>query len=275
MSISAPRYVGESTRRLGRNGRVLAIFLRELRERAGWGTWAVVALSYAAIVLILVIDAEFASLLGTVDLATFHAPYASPVWPYLILLVATAVGSGSIADDLESRAITLYLSRPIRLADYLLAKFGAVAFWVGVTAIGPGLVGVTIVGLLGLSPASVTLAAAGAFLGVGALTTIFFTALGVALSSLTARALFAGVGIFGINLSANLAATAVYGATGNAAILYLSPITDLQTAAEAAFATGASTATFPLTCAALLLAASVVLVVTAWVRLTRVEVVGE
>lgn len=276
MSISAPRYVGSSTERLGRRSRVLAILFREMRQLAGWGTWVVVGLSYAAIVLILVINLEFASLLGgPITLASFHAPYASPVWPYLVLLVATAVGSGCIADDLESRSITLYLSRPIHLTDYLTAKVSAVAFWVSMTAVGPALVGVTIVGLLGLSPASVTLAAYAAFLEVGLLITVFFTALAVALSTLTARALFAGVGIFGIILSANLAAAAIAGATGNTAVLYVSPVTDIEAAANAAFATGAPTDIVPATGAALLLGAAVILLVVTWVRLSRVEVVGE
>ncbi|HYK93680.1 MAG TPA: hypothetical protein VEY07_06525 [Thermoplasmata archaeon] len=276
MSISAPRYVGSSTLRLGRRQRTLAILFREIRQLAGWGTWAVVALSYIAIVLILVIELEFGSLLGgAVTLASFHAPYDSPIWPYLVLLVATAVGSGCIADDLESRAIALYLSRPIRLSDYLTAKVAAVGFWVAMTAIGPALLGVTIVGLLGLSSASVTFAAYGAFLEVGLLTTVFFTALAVTLSTLTARALFAGVGIFGVILSANLAAASIAGATGNTAVLYVSPVTDIEAVANAAFNTGAVTDIVPGTAAALLIGAALILSVVTWVRLSRVEVVGE
>ena len=275
MSISAPRYASSGIHRTGRVGRLLAMFVYAVRKGAGWGTWATVALSYLAIVLLVVLDAEFASLLGGIRLATFHAPYDSPVWPYLILIVATAVGSGCIADDLGSRSITLYLSRPIRLVDYLVAKTGAVAFWVGVTAIGPGVVGVIIAAGLGLVSASLALEAVVAFVIVGAITTVFFTALAVALSTLTTRALFAGVGIFGVTLSTDLAASAVYGATGNATVLYLSPIGDILTGAQAVFATGASTATVPETAAALLIAAALVLLVVTWIRLNRVEVVGE
>ena len=275
MSISAPRYAGESTVRAGRSGRILAIVSNEIRARAGWGTGATVVLSYLAVVLIVVLTAEFSSFLQGVSLSTFHAPYGSPIWPYLILIVATAVGSGCIADDLGSRAITLYLSRPIHLLDYLTAKTTAVAFWIGLTAIGPGVVGVIIAAGLGLASGPVAVSAAVAFLAVGALTTAFFTALSVALSTLTTRALFAGVAIFGSTLSADLAATAVASATGRPVVGYLSPIGDLLAASQAAFDTGASNGIAPATAVALLVGATIVLLVGTWLRLDRVEVVGE
>lgn len=275
MSISAPRYAGGEIRRRGRAGRAGAIFVQTVRTQAGWGTWGIVAVSYLAIVLIVVLDAEVAAVLGGVRLATFHAPYASQIWPYLILIVATAVGSGCIADDLGSRSITLYLSRPIHLVDYLAAKSAAVAFWVGVAAIGPGVVGVVISAGLGLASGPVAFDALVAFGAVGGLTTVFFTALAVALSTLTSRGLYAGVGIFGVTLSTDLAANAIHGATGNSGILYLSPINDVLTGSESAFATGAVTDTVPGTGVALLVAAAVILLIVAWLRLDRVEVVGE
>ncbi|HUJ77470.1 MAG TPA: hypothetical protein VLX64_00535, partial [Thermoplasmata archaeon] len=231
--------------------------------------------SYAAVVIIVVLTAEFSSLLGTVSLSTLHAPYASVIWPYLVLIVATAVASGAIADDLGNRSITLYLSRPIHLTDYLGAKTAAVAVWVALPSIGPGVVGVVIAAGLGLLPATVSLEGIGAFVAVGLLTTGFFTTLGIALSTLTSRALFAGVALFGATLSAHLAALAVSGATGANGVLYLSPITDLLTVADAAFSTGAADPISALGALAVLLGASVVLGVVAFLRLTRVEVVGE
>ena len=275
MSISAPRYGGSVAQRTGRLGRVLAIVSNELEARAGWGTYALVGLSYLAIVLIIVIDSEFTQFTGGVTLSTLHAPYSSPIWPYLVLIVATAVGAGSIADDLGSRSITLYLARPIHLTDYLAAKTLGVGFWIGVAAVGPGVVGVSIAAGLGLFSASIGFEAVGAFLAIGLLTTVFFTALGLSLSSFTTRALYAGVGIFGVTLSLNIATAAVQGATGNSSVVYASPINDLLTAAEAAFQTGAATPTEPATSVAILLAASVLLFVAAWFRLSRVEVVGE
>jgi hypothetical protein len=275
MTISAPRYAGASTLRTGRAGRILAILTNEIRTRAGWGTWVIVALSFLAVVLIVVLTAEFASLLGGLTLATLHAPYASPIWPYLTLIIATAVGSGCIADDLGSRAITLYLSRPIHLVDYVVAKTAAVGFWIGLAAIGPGVLGVSISAGLGLISAELAFSAVGAFVGVGLLTTFFFTALGVALSTLTTRALYAGVGIFGVTLSLNIAAVAIFGATQNSSVGYVSPVGDILAAAEAAFQTGTPTDIVPSTAVALLVATTLVLFVVTWVRLNRIEVVGE
>ncbi len=275
MSINAPRYATPTLRLSGRGGRVLTVYLNELRTRAGWVTWAIVAVTYLAVGLIVILNAEFASLLSGVNLALFHGPYGSPIWPYFTLIVATAVGSGCIADDLASRAITLYLSRPIHLVDYVTAKILAVASWIGISAIGPGLVGVTIAAGLGLVPLPVSLAALGAFLAVGLLTTTFFTALSVTLSTYTKKALYAGVSIFGIILSTNLATSAIASATGNSAIEYLSPVTDILAAADAAFETGAVTPVVPGTAAVLLVATAAILVVATWIRLTRFEVVGE
>lgn len=275
MSISAPRYAAAPVPLQGREGRVLALFTREVVARFGWGTGLVVGLSYASVVLIIVVSAEFSSIVGGPTVGSFYFPYASPIWPFLVLIGATAVGAGCISEDLGSRSITLFLSRPIHLTDYLGAKASAVAFWIGLMSIGPGLLGVALVGALGLAPLSVTLPAAAAYLASGLLTTLFFTALAVLLSSVTTRALYAGVGMFGITLSAEIAGSAVSGATGNSAVGYVSPIVDLQSSASAIFQTGATTLTVPAASAALLIGASVLFFLVAWLRLSRVEVVGE
>jgi ABC-type transport system involved in multi-copper enzyme maturation permease subunit len=275
MSISAPRYAAGPLPLVSRPRRALAIYLEELGRLAGWGTWLVVAISYAAIVLAVVVSAEISSLVRGVSLSSFYVAYAIPIWPFLILLVATAVGSGSVSDDLQSRSITLYLSRPIRLQDYVGAKVAAVGTWVGVTAIGPGLVGVTILAALGLSSLSVSVAAFGVFLALGLLTTFFFTGLSIGLSALTSRALYSGVGIFGITLSAEIVAAAVSGATGNSSVLYISPVDDIEAAASAAFQSGSSTSIDPWAASAVLVGAGAVLFAIAWLRLKRVEVVGE
>jgi ABC-2 type transport system permease protein len=275
MSISAPRYSAGPLPLVGRERRTLAIYRGALGAIAGWGTWLVVAICYLAIVLIVVIDVELSSLVGTIQISNFHVAYASSAWPFLILLVATAVGSGSIADDLANRSITLYLSRPVRLEDYLAAKVAAVGTWIAIAAVGPGLIGVTIVAALGVVPFGVSFGAFGGFLAVGLLTTFFFTALGIGLSALTSRPVFAGVGIFGITLSAEISAAAIDGATNNASVLYMSPIDDIQTVAAAAFRTSGSTSIDPWAAAVVLLASGAALFLLAWLRLRRVEVVGE
>jgi ABC-type transport system involved in multi-copper enzyme maturation permease subunit len=275
MSISPPRYTAAPFERMGRLARVRTIWRHEVGALAGWGTWLVVAIIYLAVVIIVVLNVAAESFIGNVTLATFFAPYASPAWPYLVLIVATAVGSGCIADDLGSRSITLYLSRPISHTDYLVGKAGAVGFWIAVAAIGPGLVGVTLSALLGYASGPIAAQAFGAFLGIGLLTSAFFTALGVFISALTTRALYAGAGIFGTVLCAEILGDAIGGATGNVPVQYLDPIGDLLAAAGSVFATGATPTVAPATAALLLVAEAVILLVLADLLLERVEVVGE
>jgi hypothetical protein len=273
VSISAPRYAAGPVALQGRPYRVMVIFLRELRERAGAGTWFVLALIYLAVCLQIVFSVGFLNF-GN-GLASFYGPFNSPAWPFLVLIVTTAVGSGSLADDLGSRAITLYLSRPIHLTDYLGAKAAAVGFYVALATIGPGVIGVVIVLLLGSVSATLALSAIAAFVAVGLVTTVFFTGLALALSALTSRALYAGVSIFGATLAAELAAAAVAGTTGNDAVTYIAPFADIHAAASAAFQTGATQTIDPVGSALLLLGGGLLLGLVAWLRLTRVEVVGE
>jgi ABC-type transport system involved in multi-copper enzyme maturation permease subunit len=276
VSISGPRYSAGPIRLEPRWRRALAVYARGVASFAGWGTWIVVALTYLIIVIIIVLTAEFDQLGSAgISVGTFHSAYVGSVWSYLALLVATAVASGSVAEDLASRSITLYLSRPIRLEDYLGAKLAAVGTWLAVCSVGPGVVGVTIVAGLGLCSASVSLGALGAFVAIGLLTTVFFTGFGVALSALTGRAVYAGVGIFGFCLAAEIAAAAVQGVTGNASVGYISPIDDIFSASQAAFRTGASVSVDPWAAAGILVAASLALVAVTWLRLQRVEVVAE
>jgi hypothetical protein len=275
MTISAPRYGAAPVTRTGPIYRTLAIVRRELLRRSGLGTLLVVALTYLAITLVLTINTEFASLTGAVSLATFETPYSSPAWPFLMLIVATAVGAGSLAEDVGNRSITLYLSRPIRLIDYLAAKSAATGTWLVIAAVGPGLVGLAVVLVLGWAPASLVLTGAGAFVATGLLASIFFTGTALALSSLTSRTLYAGVAIFGVVLSLEIGAPLVSGLTGNTTVAYASPITDILSVAQKAFGISGPYATDPLISAALLALAGGFLAIFAGWRMSRVEVVGE
>jgi len=275
VTISAPRYGSLPFARTERAFRVLAIMKREVVRRARWGTLLAVGLSYAIVILMVVFDAEFASFIGNLTTATFEAPFESPVWPFLMLIVATTAGAGTIAEDVGNRSITLYLSRPIHLVDYLAAKAAACASWLVIAAVGPGVVGATIVAALGLAPAAVCLASLGAFVVVGLLAAVFFTGTALAFSSLTNRSLYAGVGIFGVILSLYVGAAVVAGITGSVYVPYASPVTDLRSVALTVFGVGGTPDTDPLASALVLLGAGVMLTGFAYWRLTRVEVVGE
>lgn len=275
MSISAPRYAATSAERLGRTARTLSILRNEFLRRAGLGTLLVLALAYLGVVLIVVLNGEFAALVGQLSLSTYEAPFNSPVWGLLILIIATTVGAGSVADDRGSRAIVLYLSRPIRLVDYVAAKASSIGAWMLLAAMGPGLVGVGMLAVLGVGSASTNLAAAAGFVATGFLAVGFFTGLALALSSLANRALYAGVAMFGLVLTLEIMAGVVSGITGNSTVLYASPITDLTSVAHAVFQVSGSSAIDPVASALLLVVVGGLLIAVAYWRLTKVEVVGE
>jgi ABC-type transport system involved in multi-copper enzyme maturation permease subunit len=261
--------------RVGRVYRTLAIVRREFLRRAGWGTWLTVGLAYLAVTLTVAIDVWFASLIGRLSLSTFETPYENLLWPFLILVVATIVGAGSLAEDVGNRSIALYLSRPIHLLDYLAAKASATGAWLVIAAVGPGLAGLLVVVALGEVSESIALGAAAGFVAAGLLATVFFTGLALALSSVTTRSLYAGAGTFGVVLTLEVGAGVVSGITGNGTVLYAGPFTDLRSVAQGAFGLTGPFATDPVTSAALLAVAGGLLAAFAGWRLSRVEVVGE
>ncbi len=275
MTISAPRYGSTSSERLGRTRRVLAIVRRELRRRAGWGTVAAVVLAFVSVAAVVIVDAEFASLTGTLRLTTLEAPFESPIWPLLLLLVATSAGAGALAEDTGNRSIVLYLSRPIHLIDYVGAKAIACGTWILIAAAGPPLTAVLILTLLGVVPTSIAVSAALGYLAVGLLATIFLTGVALSLSSLTSRPLYAGVGIFGVVLSLFIGAAAVAAITGNLYVPYASPVTLLRSVGLGVFGGPSTPETDPATSGAVLAIAGAVLGAFAAWRASRVEVVSE
>ena len=275
MSISAPRYASAPTERLGRTDRALAIVGQQFLNQSTGATWAVVALTYIAVILTDALYVLLASFVGQATSATFEFAYESPVLPFLLLIVATVVGAGCIAQDLGSRSIVLFLSRPIKTLDYLGAKMAATGSWILIATVGPGIVVVVIEAALGTVSASVALSAAFGFLATGLLATIFFTGLVVALSSLTTRPLYAGVATFGLVLSLYIGVGVVAGITGNSIVRYADPITNVRSVAQAAFGVSGAHPTDPVASAIILLVGGACLAALAAWRLSRVEVVAE
>ena len=279
MTIRAPRYASSSTQRTSRGARILAIASREFRRRSTWGTLLAIALTYTGVVLTITVNVVFASALapftGGPTARTFETVFDSPIWPFFMLIVATAAGAGSLADDVGNRSIALYLSRPIHVIDYLVAKTTACGGWLVLAAVGPGLLALGITGVLGYVSASVAVDAALGFVATGLVAAIFFTGLSLALSSLTNRALYSGVAIFGIVLVLYIGAAVVAGLTGNAYVPYANPIVDVQSTAIGAFGLSGQTETQPLASALALVGTGIVLWVVARWRTGRVEVVSE
>jgi len=275
MSISAPRYVQAPVARVGRSSRLWSIVQRELRRRSTWGPLLAMVLTWFIITLWAVVAVFFTSLTGGSVRNAFESPYESVIWNLLILIVAATAGAGSLADDIGSRSITLYLSRPIHLTDYLLAKASAVGVWILIAAVGPGCVAAFVSAVLGWVSPTDALAAAGGCLALGIVTAVFFTGICLVLSSVTRRSLYAGVAIFGVVLSATAAVSVISGITQNANLLYADLTSNTQSIAEAAFGLPSPYPTDPAVSAAVMLLTGAVLITLAWWRLSRIEVVGE
>lgn len=275
MSISAPRYVRGPVAHLGRESRGLAVLEREFLRRATTGPLLVVTLAFLFVVLDVTFSVNFAAVTGGSVMGAFESPYRSTFWTLLMLIVSAMVGSGALADDIGSRSITLYLSRPIHLTDYLLAKAAATGSWVLIAAAGPGCVAAGLTAALGMVSASTALTAVAATLAVGMVTSLYFTGITLAFSSLTGRTLYAGVAVFGAVLSVTASTEVVSGVVGNANILYGDPVTSLNSIAQASFGLPSPYPTDPATSALLMVLVGLLLGALAWVRLSRLEVVGE
>jgi ABC-type transport system involved in multi-copper enzyme maturation permease subunit len=275
MSISAPRYSSGPLPRLGRQSRLWAIASQDFRHRTQAAVLVPVVFSYLGVVLTTILFVYLESIIGTVTLSTFAVAFESPVWPYLILIVTATAGAGCLAEDAGSGAIVLYLSRPISLLDYLAGKTISCGGWLVVAAVGPGLLAVGMTAVLGYEGAPLAFEAAAAFLAVGLLAAIFFTGLALALSSLTKRPLYAGVGIFGLVLTLNIGTLVVSGISGNLGVLYADPISDVLAVAQSAFSVPGSSPIDPAAAALVLAGAGVLLWSLAAAKLSRTQVIRE
>jgi ABC-type transport system involved in multi-copper enzyme maturation permease subunit len=87
-------------------------------------------------------------------------PNADTVWGYLFivqkwfgLVLCVLVGSGLIAEDRRTNALELYLSRPLRLRDYVLGKLAVIGFFLAMVTIVPCMILVVVHSLLhGVGP---------------------------------------------------------------------------------------------------------------------------
>ena len=241
MSISLPTYTRREMPLRGRRSRLWAIvrtgLRREMRRPAalftvGMGT-AITTISSIILVLFLPF------LLGgsKQGLDFFYTPASNGATAFFITLMAAVVGSGLIADDVNTMALTLYLSRPVSVVDYLTAKAAILATLTALIAILPLVMTPLLAALLGLFPWDIALEAVGIGIMLGALFTAFFTSLSLFLSSLTRRRAYAAAALFAIvfGLIGTESALASSGALSTPAILYLSPWEDYLAVARAAF----------------------------------------
>lgn len=283
MTINAPRYAITTRDVQGRLSRIWTIIWANVRA---WGTrigpLLLTAFGFLCCfvpLLIAIILDEF-GFRTTVGLSSFaDLVYTGGVTYELflfILVMTTLVGSGVIADDLRTKAISLYLSRPITVLDYLTAKAGVLGTFLGLMCILPGIL-VTVIGaILDLFNSTVAFQALGAFLGVGALVSACFSGLGLLLSSISSKRTVAAAGIFAVLLLNFIFVNLIAGVPGASNWAYASPWNDVQCAAAWAFGLGTSEGgLYAPEAVGVLLGISVVCYLVLYARLSRLEVVTD
>lgn len=279
MSISLPTFTRRETALLGRRRRRWAIYgtglRREIRRPAvlfflGLST-AVTTISSLVIVLL----ASFIPGAGARDLTFFFTPASSPALLFFVMAMAAVVGGASIADDLDSMALTLYLSRPLTAADYLGAKAAITGTLASLVAILSLVLTPVLGALLGFFSLPVALEATGISVLLGALLTGFFTSVSLFLSSLTRRRAYAASGLFAIILGLVGVESVLANAASlnNPAVLYLSPWEDFLAVARTAYGLSSGPVEWAVALA-ILLGITVLASLATWMRMQAIEVVS-
>src|SRR2546428_1970086 len=180
MSISLPTYSRLELPLLGRRERVRAIIATGLkREFRRPAAIVVTALGAAFTTITSIVLLFFASILlpgQARDLTFFALPASNGFVLFFVSLMAAVIGAGLIADDMQSMAFTLYMSRPITQTDYLLAKAAILAPLVAMVTILPLLVTALVAALLSRVSWAIALEAMGISLVIGGLLSPLYNA---------------------------------------------------------------------------------------------------
>ncbi len=279
MSIHAPNYDLAPAPLEPRSRRAYAIFEHQVAEQSGGLNFVLLALIFIVVVLPLVLIIYLHRLLpsgivGSTDLATFYGPIGQGVWYFLLILLTSSAGAAIIARDVATKAMTMYLARPIRAIDYLTAKSSAVAFWIFLGGVLPGWIGTIIVLAIGYVSLPLALQAVGGYFVVGVFSILAFTGVAVLLSSLTARSTLAGAGIFGILLGSFVVTSVLAGLSNAPGFLYASPVQDVLAVAAGAF-NASGNGLDPWSAAAVLAAFAIAAFGLTFWRLNRTQEVAE
>lgn len=276
MSITLPTYSRLELPLLARRQRVWAIIATGLRkELRRPAAIVVVALGAAFTTITSIVLLFFAAILvpgQASDLTFFALPASNFFVLFFVSLMAAVIGAGLIADDMQSMAFTLYLSRPITQSDYLLAKAAILAPLVAMVTILPLLLTALVAAFLGRVSWTIAVEAMGISIVVGGLLTLFYTAVSLFLSSLTRRKGIAAAGVFAVNFGLTIPAAVVAFQLQNPSILYVSPWDNYVAVASAAFGGAGNGIDWPVSLA-ILLGATVLAALVTYVRMKAVEVI--
>jgi ABC-type transport system involved in multi-copper enzyme maturation permease subunit len=279
MSISLPTYTRREIPLQSRRHRVMAIIgtglRREIRRPAAIFAVGVGTAITTVVSIVYVLFAPFLLRGQPLDLTFFFIPASNAAVPFFVTLMAATVGGGLIADDLDSMALTLYLSRPVTAADYLTAKAAILATLTALIALLPLVLTPILAFLLGLFPWDIALEAVGISILLGLLLTAFFTALALFLSSLTRRRAYAAAAVFAsvFGLIAVETILSQPGFLNDPAVLYVSPWEDYLAVARTAFGITGEPISWAVALA-ILLGVTVITALATWIRMRAVEVVS-
>ncbi|MFQ5919699.1 MAG: hypothetical protein ACE5I4_06615 [Thermoplasmata archaeon] len=225
-SVRLPTYIRREEALRGRGLRILAIVSsgvrRELKRR-----WTLLAL--IAAILFGVISTIFNIFLApliqpgvVIDASFFFDTLTFPIVLFFILVVAAAVGSGLISDDMRHMSLTLYLSRPLTTGDYLAAKALIVGIFVFIAVAVPAIASPIVAAVLlyvGWELALQVLLAGAAF---GLLTMVLFSLLALLFSSLTQRKGVAAAGTIASVLALEILSVPLFGVFESLEVFHLS-----------------------------------------------------
>ena len=276
MSITLPTYKRREMPLLPRAQRVRAIITTGLRrEFRRPAAIVVIGIGAALVTISSIVTVLFSSFFlppgAKLDLSYFAVPASNGAILFFVTLMAAIIGSGLIADDLHSMAFTLYLSRPITQADYLLAKAAILAPLVSMITILPLVLTPVVAALLGLFSWSIALQAIGLSILVGALLTVFCTSVALLLSSLTRRRSIAAAGVFAVNFGLTIPAAALAATLGDP-VFYASPWDNYLAVTRAAFGAPGNPIDWAWSLV-ILLATTILAAIVTYVRMKAVEVV--
>src|SRR3989442_5658303 len=276
MSITLPTYSRLEIPLLGRRQRVQAIIAtglrKELRRPAAIVVTALGAAFTTITSIVLLFFAPFLLPGQAHDLTFFALPASNGFVLFFVSLMAAVIGAGLIADDMQSMAFTLYMSRPITQTDYLLAQAAILAPLVAMVTILPLLLTALVAALLSRVSFAIAVEAMGISLVIGGLLTLFYTAVTLFLSSLTRRKGIAAAGVFAVNFGLTVPAGILATRIRNPANLYLLPLDD--SVARPSVAVGATpTAIDWLAAPAGLVGVTVLAAFVTYIRMRAVEVI--
>ncbi|MGP8072317.1 MAG: hypothetical protein ACLPZM_04210 [Thermoplasmata archaeon] len=279
MTIFAPNYAPPPPELEPRRNRTWAILGHQIGAQSGVLNFVLLVFIFIVVIIPLVVTfylAQFlpSGLIGSTGLSTFYAPIGEGVWFILLIILVSSAGAAVIARDTATKAMTMYLARPIEPIDYLAAKFGAVGFWVFLGGVLPGWISAIILLALGYVSLLIALQAVAGFLLVGLFSIAAFSGLSVLFSSLTSRSTLAGAGIFGTLLGAYIVMEVLSGISGKSSFLYASPANDVLAIAAGVFGVSGNPLN-PWSAGAILVAVALGTFGFAYFRLLRTQVIAE